>query len=174
MISTSQNIVQILETIQSFKIVQCQMHHEKVLTDSEENPIHNLLDDSLVFDRVNLCDATLRSKRLGCAHSGANLNFERVLEQLETALPQCTNQISGFKNEFKLLITKIYTTDHKVGHLEHDLALCKLNSNTYGKDNLEQSLRLLKIDHRELMNLLSKIKTDIEKLIKTEVNYSHI
>jgi len=66
MSSTSQHIFQILETIQSFQIVQCQMHHKKVLTDSDENPIHNILDDTLVFDRVNLCDATLRSKRLGC------------------------------------------------------------------------------------------------------------
>jgi len=148
--------------------------YKKVLTDSDENPIHNILDDTLVFDRVNLCDATLRSKRLGCAHSGANINFERVLEQLEAALPQCTNQISELKNEFKLLITKIYTLDHKVGHLEHDIALCKLNSNAYEKDKLEQSLRLLKTEHIPLMNLLSKIKTDIEKLIKTEVNYSHI
>lgn len=55
------------------------MHHEKVAIDVDENPIHNSLDDILVFDRVNLCGSKLRSKRLGCAHSGAKLNFERVL-----------------------------------------------------------------------------------------------
>jgi hypothetical protein len=73
------SILKILEAIQSFQIVQCQMHHEKVLTNSEANPIYNLLDGKLVFHRVNLCDRSLRNKRLGCAHSGVNLNFKRIL-----------------------------------------------------------------------------------------------
>ena len=171
---TSQNIFQILETVQSFQIAQCQMYHEKVVTDVDANPIHNLLDDAIVFNRVNLCDATHRKKRLGCAHSGVNLNFERVLEQLETALPQCKSQISEFKNEFKLVVTEIYALDHKVGNLEHDIAVCQLKFDTYGKDKLEHSLRLIKIEHKQLMNQLSEIKSDIEQLIKAKVNYSNI
>lgn len=174
MSNISQNIVQILETIQSYQIVQCQMHHEKVAMDVDANPIHNRLDDAIVFNRVNLCDAKHRNKRLGCAHSGINLNFERVLEQLQTLLPQCKKQISGFKKEFKTVVAKIYALDHKVGHLEHDLAACKLKFDACGKDKLEHTLQQLKTEHRQLMNLLSKIKSDIEQFIHTETNYGHI
>ena len=174
MSNTTHNIVEILEIIQSFQIVQCQMHHEKVAVDVNTRPIHNSLNGTLVFDRVNLCDKTLRNKRLGCAHSGANLNFERVLEQLETTLPQCKDQISKFTSAFTSVVTNIYALDHKVGYLEHDLAVCKLNFDTCGKDRLQNALHELKKDHREYMNLLLKIKTDIEQLIITEINYSNI
>ncbi|MEM5565919.1 hypothetical protein WNY78_12430 [Psychroserpens sp. AS72] len=172
--NTSQQISQILTTIQSFQIIQCQMHHEKVAVDVEGNPIQNALDDTLVFDRVNLCDLHLRNKRLGCAHSGVNIKFERVLEELKTIVPQCTNQISEFKNVFNSTVTKIYALDHKVGYLEHDIALCALNFDTIGKDKLEQSLRKLKMDHSQLMNKLSEIKSDIEQVVITESNYSQI
>jgi hypothetical protein len=168
------NIIQLFENLQSFQIVQCQMHHEQVLTNSDENPMYNVLEDKHVFDRVKLCDSAIRNKRLGCAHSGANLNFERVLEQLETVLPKCSNQILEYKNEFQSVVSKIYALDHKVGHLEHDIAVCTLNFDIHGKDKLEQILHVLKLEHTTLMNLLSTIKTDIEKLIQPEVNYSNI
>jgi hypothetical protein len=172
--STSQHIVQILETIQSFQIVQCQMHHEKVALDVNDKPIHNVQDDTMIFDRVNLCHKAIRNKRLGCAHSGANLNFEHVLEQLKIALPKCTNQISEFISAIRSTVIKIYTLDHQVGYLEHDIAVCKLNCDTYGKDKLEQSLVVLKANHKEYMSLLFKIKADIEQLIVSEINYSRI
>jgi hypothetical protein len=150
------------------------MHHEKVLANTDDRPIHHSLDNALVFDRVHLCVRSLRNKRLGCAHSRVNLNFERILEQLEIAVPQCMTQIFNYKNEFKSLIIKMYALDHKVGHLEHDIAVCKLNFDSYGNGKLEQVLLLLKTEHRQLVSLLSKIKTDIEQLIITEINYSYI
>ncbi|MEH6535323.1 MAG: hypothetical protein V7719_02945 [Psychroserpens sp.] len=168
------NILQILETIQSFQIVQCQMHHEKVVTDVDENPIHNLQDDTIVFNRVKLCEIKQRNKRLGCAHSGVNINFERVLDNLITALPQSIKQISESKNKFKSVVTKIYALDHKVGNLEHDLAICKLTNDDCGKDNLMASMRLLKTEHTTLMDQLSKIKADIERLIKININYNNL
>lgn len=166
------NIIKLLETIQSFQIVQCQMLHEKVAIGDDKKPISKSQDDTLVFDRASLCEIKHRNKRLGCAHSGVNINFERALEHLTAELPQCVNQISDFKNEFKSVVTKIYMIDHKVGNLEHDIAVCMLTFDDDGIDKLEQSMRVLKAEHRRLMNCLSKIKTDIEQLIKIELNYS--
>ncbi|MFT5846903.1 MAG: hypothetical protein ACJARX_001827 [Psychroserpens sp.] len=68
----------------------------------------------------------------------------------------------------------MYALDHKVGNLEHDIAVCKLNFDGFGNAKLEQVLMLLKTEHRQLMNLLLKNKTDIERLIITEINYSYI
>jgi hypothetical protein len=150
------------------------MHHEKVLTDLDEKPIHRSIGETLIFDRVKLCDVALRNKRLGCAHSGVNLNFEHVLDQLLIALPQCVKQISEFKSEFKSVILKIHTLDHNVGNLEHDIGMSKLSFDNFGKNNQEESLRFLKTEHDMLMKALKKIKTDIEQLTKTEINYSTI
>lgn len=72
------------------------------------------------------------------------------------------------------MVTEIYALDHKVGTLEHDIAVCQLKCDTYGKDKLKHSLRLIKIEHKQLMNQLLEIKSDIEQLIKVKVNYSSI
>ena len=166
------DIPELLEAIQSFQILQCEMQHEKVAIGLDRNPIHNFQDGVIVFDRVNLCDIKHRNRRLGCAHSCANTNFERVLDDLVIRLPQYVNQILAFKNEFKSVITLIYGLDHKVGNLEHDLAICKLNNDGQAKDEILSIQRLLKSEHRQLLHHLSKIKSDIEQLIKKELNYS--
>lgn len=141
------------------------MHHEKVASDTDAIPIHNVQDDTIVFNRVSLCNIKHRNKRLGCAHSKVNVNFQKVLDNLETTFPQGKNQISKFKNEFESVIMKIYTLDHKVGHLEHDIAMSKLNNDTNKETQLLKSMRLLKVEHKSLMNQLSKIKSDIEQFI---------
>ncbi|MDG5490029.1 hypothetical protein [Psychroserpens sp. SPM9] len=170
----SNSILQTLEALRSFQIVQCQMHHEKVATDQRNHPKYNLQDGVIVFNRVNLCDAKLRNKRLGCAHSKANLNFETVLDTLISNLPQCKHQMSTLKSEFKSVVTKIYALDHRVGHIEHERSLCQLNSDSKKEANLTESLGVLKTEHHVLMNQLLKIKTDIEQLIKLELNYSNL
>jgi hypothetical protein len=58
--------------------------------------------------------------------------------------------------------------------LEHDLGMSKLSFDNFGKNNQEESLRFLKTEHDMLMKALKKIKTDIEQLTKTEINYSTI
>ncbi|WP_040281250.1 hypothetical protein [Psychroserpens damuponensis] len=171
---TAKHISELLKRLHDFEVVQCQMLHEKVAVDGSGHPIGNIFDDTLVFNRVNLCKQSLRNKRLGCAHSRVNLKFEQFLDDLKTALPNCMSQISGYKTEFQTVVAKIYELDHKVGYLEHDIALCELNIDTCGKDKLQQSLRVLKTNHGKLMTLLSKIKSDIEELIYVEMNYSHI
>lgn len=166
------SISDLLQTIQSFQIVKCNMHHEKVRTDADGNLIYRTEDDHLFFDRVNLCDPKIRNWRLGCAHSKVNINFERFLEHVLTELPQKTNQILDLKTQFKAVISKIYNLDHKVGHLEHDLAVSALTSDNNNNESLMTSMSGFKIEHRRLMDCLSKIKSDIEQLIKSEINYN--
>nr|WP_321235758.1 hypothetical protein [uncultured Psychroserpens sp.] len=168
------NIPQILETIESFQIVKCDMFHEKVVVDVNERPIHRFQDDTIVFDRVKLCDIKHRNKRLGCAHSSVNIKFERVLEDLALALPECINQISELKNEFQSVVAEIYALDHKVGNLEHELAVCQLKSDTKEKDSIIVSMSLLKTEHRSFMTHLSKIKSDIEELIKDKCSNKNL
>jgi hypothetical protein len=93
------------------------MCHEKVLIDGSGNPIHNALGEMLIFDRGKLYDVKDRNKRLGCPHSGVNLNFELILEPLETDVPQCMTQILEYKNKFKTVVIKIYALDYKGGNL---------------------------------------------------------
>nr|WP_321225410.1 hypothetical protein [uncultured Psychroserpens sp.] len=168
--NTSSQITQILKTVKSFKVVQCQMHHEKVVVDTHGKPMFNSIENALVFKRVNLCKAAIRQKRLGCAHSSSNLNFEYILDDLKTIVPHCTRQISELKKEFKTIVSKIYAIDHKVGNVEHEIANSVLND-FFGKDKLEGNLHFLKIEHKELMQLLLGVKADIEQLINSEINY---
>lgn len=168
------NISELLERIKSFKIVKCNMHHEKVATNVDQKPIYKVLDDAVVFDRAHLCNIKDRNLRLGCAHSGVNLNFERLLESVATELPEISHHISDIKNEFNTVISNIYALDHRVGHLEHDLALCQLNSNKRQRETLMSSMTILKSEHRTYMDQLQNIKSDIEQLIKMELNYTSL
>jgi hypothetical protein len=169
----SNTVSQLLGTIESFHIVQCSMYHERVATDGNNNPVHKFQGDTMIFNRVNLCHVNERKLRLGCAHSSVNLNFEGVLERLAVELPQRMEQILSFKTEFQAVVTQIYTLDHKVGQLEHDLAVCRMTSDETLKVTIKNSMTVLKGEHRKLMTRLSEIKSDIEQLIIQELKYKN-
>ena len=159
------NIMETFDDIKSFDVVQCSMHHEKVAFDKKGSPIHSLQGNSVVFDRIQLCAPEYRCLNIGCAHSSSNIKFERLLEHLETLLPKDADQIMLFKNQFQSTITKIYALDHKVGHLEHELALCLLKPNHDRNRHLKASMAILKSEHKGLICELSRIKSDIEQFI---------
>ncbi|MCK8480884.1 hypothetical protein [Psychroserpens algicola] len=166
-------VQQLLKTLQDFQVVKCNMHHERVLTDLSNNPMFRKQDDAIIFDRVNLCPMKDRKLRLGCAHSPVNINFERHLKCLAAELPELQDQILNFTSQFKTVVSKIYMLDHNVGHIERDLAMCKLNSDDSKQEKLNRNLEDLKVQHRLFMTRLSEIKSDIEGLIVADLNYSN-
>ncbi|MCD2260746.1 hypothetical protein [Psychroserpens luteolus] len=168
-----ENISNLLEKIQAFQVVKCNMHHERVAFDSHKKPIYRQTDKDIFFDRVSLCDVKHRKLRLGCAHSSVNMNFIRLLESLEQELPQQSPQFLVFKETFNDLISKIYALDHKKGQLEHDLALFKITSDIDGNEQLKTVSKTLKAEHEMLMDQLLVIKSDIELFIKTILNNTY-
>ena len=69
------------------------------------------------YERVPLCEITVRSKRLGCAHSSSNNNFLHLIDELKTD----DQEIVKLKREISDLIIQIYALDHKKGDLEKEL-----------------------------------------------------
>ncbi|WP_047548048.1 hypothetical protein [Psychroserpens sp. Hel_I_66] len=162
---SAKDISQLLEFIQSFQVVKCNMHHEGVAVDEDNHPIFRSENNTIIFKRINLCDPKLRSIRLGCAHSHSNLNFQNALDHLSKALPEYKEHISEVKKRFILIISKIYELDHKVGHLEHDTALVKIENDLCPSISMKADLQDLKLEHRQLMDQLLNIKTEIENLM---------
>ena len=163
--SSNNHITQFLEKIQAFQVVTCNMHHERVAFDKDRQPLYKKTGDNISFTRQRLCNLTLRKERLGCAHSNANMNFIRLLDDLATHLPTYSNQILRFKHNCSTLITNIYKLDHEKGQLEHNLALCKLTVNLHQEDQLAVISKQLKDRHEQLMEELSVLKSDIELFI---------
>ena len=167
------DIQSIYENIEQLQVVKCGMFHEGVAINADGTPKHTTMDGVTVFDRMPLCDTQLRNVRLGCAHSGVNVKFENSLDKLIAFMPHNSEMISNFKTSFGVTITKIYTTDHQMGHLEHQLGQCEIDELMDEKAVLEGSKVLLKEKHDGLMSQLKRLKTDIELFIKTELNKQH-
>ncbi|WP_157717089.1 hypothetical protein [Formosa sp. Hel1_31_208] len=167
------DIQSIYENIEQLQVVKCGMFHEGVAINPDGTPKYSTMDSVTVFDRLPLCTHELRNVRLGCAHSGVNVKFESTLDKLIALMPHKSEIISSLKTSFSATITKIYTTDHQMGHLEHQLGHCQIDGLMHERAKLEESKALLKEKHDGLMNQLKQLKTDIELFIKNELNKHH-
>lgn len=166
---TSEEITSKLEQISELQIVKCAMHHEGVVLDSEGNPKYTELDGKIIFNRVPLCNSNIRKTRLGCAHGSANRTFEQLVRHLIKAYPKRSTGLIQLQNILSSVINKIYATDHKMGFLEHDLALCLFENNEFTHQKLLQKRQDLRTIHDGLLDQLQIVKSDIEMFIRKEL-----
>lgn len=140
--------------LSGFKIVKCDMYHEKIQVDSRFNePILTIQESEKIYLRNNLCSFKLRSERQGCAHSNANLNFIQLVDQLNDD----DKKVTDIKTKIEQLITEIYQLDHEKGALEKEIHECSLDKLLSVQKNLSKSI----IKHRELMSHLESLKNQL-------------
>lgn len=147
---------EIKNQLESFETAECGLFHETVLIDkSTGKPIKNIIGDEAHYERVQLCPANIRNKRLGCAHSKANHNFFNLIAVLKT---EDENIIQGNKN-IEALFQKIYMLDHEKGDLEKDLV------ETDDKESVQTKIETCISNHSEIIQTLKQEKNQLIKLI---------
>ena len=151
-------ILQIKNKIEQFHVVKCDMYHEKIKMDNTGQPILNRTSNDSYYERMNLCETSERSKRLGCAHSSSNNNFLNLIDQLKTD----DQKIVDLKKEISDLILQVYTLDHKKGELEKELVISLGNDNVK-KESIKIQERLTDsiLTHRKLMDELKMLRNKL-------------
>lgn len=149
---------EIIEKIEEFEVFQCGLYHEKVKIDTTTKlPVKSNSVDEDCFSRVNLCDSRLRRKRLGCAHSSANYQFNNLINSIGII----TDDIKETKDTLNATILKIYQLDHKKGDLEKEFAKAIQNKDTDLKKSIQNKISNCIKLHKTFMNTLNVLKTDI-------------
>ena len=144
--------------LSNFKVIKCDMHHEKIQVKSDSNePIFNFQESKKTYVRNNLCPYKLRSERLGCAHSSANSNFIGLIDQLNSN----DLRISELKTDVQSLINEVYKLDHEKGELEKEIHECSNER----LESVEQELTTAIVKHRKMMCDLNALKTQLLSLI---------
>lgn len=149
---------QIKEALTVFKTVSCKMYHEKVLTDATTGlPQTQPSPDGITFPRVSLC--ITRHHHIGCAHTKANIHFNRLLDQL----PQ--QEFSYLQGQFNELINQIYFLDHQKGEAEKQLAILQLEPSPcqVAIEQQNTSIKQMETTHDKLIQQLSVLKDSILK-----------
>ncbi|MBO6607911.1 hypothetical protein [Psychroserpens sp.] len=153
------------DKLSDFQIVKCRMFHESIALDAQGNPSYKRIGNDQIFDRVSLCDHNIRRKRLGCAHTGANIKFEQLLEALAENHPKYASEILELRDQFNSTISRIYTVDHEMGFLERDLAISSINNDTKEAHRLSQKKEQLVDTHDKLMEELMLLRVEVERFI---------
>lgn len=152
-------ILQIKNKIEQFQVIKCDMYHEKVKVDAQTG--HPIMKSSTIesyYERVPLCEITVRSKRLGCAHSSSNNNFLHLIDEINTD----DQEIVKLKKEISDLIIQIYALDHKKGDLEKELMDSLSNDEVKKMQiNVKEKLADCILAHRKLMDELKILKTNL-------------
>jgi hypothetical protein len=151
-------ISELKNALNSFKVVPCKMHHERVLLDAKTGaPVKSDIGLDEIFTRVQLCNIDLRTERLGCAHTVAQKTFNGLLETMAAQ----DVDIQSLQVQFNEVILKIYLLDHKKGDLEIEYARC-LDSGTSLdeiQNRIDKSIQL----HDSLISQLQEVKNNIIK-----------
>ncbi len=151
---------EIKQELSTFVTVQCGLYHEKVALNPETKmPIITQIDSEVACTRVQLCPANLRSKRLGCAHSFANDNFNKLINELESE----NSEITELQAKIKQIILKIYMLDHEKGNLEKDHAKSVMfhSSNKSQQENIQTKIEQCLAQHFILISELESTKNKI-------------
>ncbi|HAS46576.1 MAG TPA: hypothetical protein DCS93_39200 [Microscillaceae bacterium] len=160
---------QIKEALKAFKTVACKMYHEKVALDTITGlPETQSSPDGITFTRVSLCAA--RHHRIGCAHTKANSQFNRLLDQLPR------EEFAALQTQFNELINQIYFLDHQKGDAEKQLAMLLLAPSPDQVTIQQQNTAIeqLEVRHDQLIHQLSilrdEILTQLDQLILSETS----
>lgn len=149
---------QIKEALATFKTVSCKMYHEKVAFDTSTGlPQTQPATDRVTFIPVSLCAA--RHERIGCAHTKANSQFNRWLDQLPR------QEFAPLQVKFNEVVNQIYFLDHQKGEAEKQLAVLLLATSPDQAAIQQQKIVIeqLEIHHHQFISQLSILKDDILK-----------
>lgn len=155
---------EIKSNLEEFELFQCGMYHEKVRLDTKTKlPLKtNIIGDNQ-FLRIDLCNSKLRKKRLGCAHSSANYNFNELINKIEID----SIHIKEIQRKINETILNIYELDHKKGNLEKDFAEIVLNiiPNLETRNNIQNKIGVCINLHRNYIDTLKVLKEELINII---------
>ncbi|ARV14485.1 hypothetical protein [Polaribacter sp. SA4-12] len=164
----------IKSNLEDFELFQCGMYHEKVRLDPKTKlPLKTNIIGENQFLRIDLCNSKLRKKRLGCAHSSANLNFNELINKIEID----SIHIKEIQIKINETILNIYELDHKKGNLEKEFAEVLLNTipNLETRNNIQNKIGICISLHRDYIATLKVLKDEliniIDQTIKNETKF---
>jgi hypothetical protein len=110
------------EEIATLCIVKCRMSHERVVRDGESGlPVICRFPEGS-YQRVGLCTAEIRAKRLGCSHTSARIKLDDAIKKLATSYRGNNAASLLFSSELVWLNNAIHLLDHRKGEAEKSLA----------------------------------------------------
>lgn len=152
------SLEEIKNKLAAYEIVYCGMHHEKVALDPDSGkPLSDGDPNNPVYQRVALCDTSLRRVRLGCSHTSANNAFGNQLAVLCDTHPE----FQPLKQKFDNKILALYSLDHRKGNLEAELAGLLDGRLPANKEKIETQLEQCVTEHGGLMSDLKTIRDNI-------------
>lgn len=156
------SIQDIRNELDAFELVKCGLRHELVKLDAETKlPLKHTSSIETQFQRIDLCSNIIRNKRLGCAHSASNVNFNRLIDALNTE----NTEIKTIQKKINDQILDIYALDHKKGDLEKEYAIC-LDKQMSTQDVDKQLKECITI-HSAYIDNLKTLKTNLITSIDT-------
>ena len=140
--------------IEAFELVPCGLYHELVERDANNQPVMNTFSEENTFQRIQLCPSAIRRKRLGCAHSVSNTNFNDILNPLAEQF----EEIKELQTKANNVILNIYALDHKKGDLEKEVAEQLIGMSSRSKEAINADIKRCIADHTEQVHALQNIK----------------
>lgn len=152
------SLSEIKSTIENFRTVECGLYHETVTTD-EQGPKKKVIAEEEIFERVSLCKNEDRRVRLGCAHSMANSEFDRILGSTQLQQPE----IQELRKEFNRICMEIYRLDHKMGDLQKEYAqfLDVGEEGSIKFNGIEKEIKEARDAHGKFIRELTKIRDKV-------------
>jgi hypothetical protein len=162
-------LLQWREKLSAYQTVSCKLMHEQVTQLNEDSITADIDLDQLRVIRKGFCNASLRRRSLGCAHTMANDMFVRlVISVYETGILQTTSSPSVIND----LVLKIYLIDHEKGRIEKRKALVQLQKDSQELINIQNALLDIISRHQNAIDELEKVRQDImHQLDKVIANY---
>lgn len=162
-------LLQFYEALKTFQTFSCGLMHEQVQELRAETITDECDIDEVRAVRKGFCDAAMRRRTLGCAHSIANFNFSSLADKaydmglLQGALPPAAL--------IDTLVAQIYLMDHEKGRVEKEKALAVLRQDTTEMRRTENAIRDIITRHGHAVAELEQLRCDmiqqIEVAIKT-------
>lgn len=159
-----EKLKEIHRELSMFKVVKCDMVHEKVLL-SKESGLPAEANGLSTLVRRDLCHKSVRDVRLGCAHSISNYGFNKLVGQLA----RHHQEFEKYPSEFDGIFLKIYQIDHLKGDLEKNLAESLLEEDDSKKKASEEVIGDVVENHRSLLAQLDVLRLEVLQLLGEKI-----
>ena len=175
----TQMIDQIRKELENFEFIHCGMAHEKIQRESDGiSPLHDCAADH-GLKRVTYCNAQVRSRRMGCAHTTARIKFLEILDKVpKTGLS--SEKVEAWKQQvsdldFAIIQVDQRKSDSELQHAQKSIELC--DSPTKQAEISADLHKLNKVidnqinEHGNYLNQLKSLRDEVlEFLASAELN----
>lgn len=160
------------QQLSGFRTLQCAQSHEKIVeivkVDRESNELEHDDHPGWRLEIRGLCSKELRNATIGCSHSMAPINYNRIVNGLIEQ--QIISEASVPLQEINNLIHRIYLMDHEKGRLEKQLAVFR-NSDGPAQEIGDITVKLdgLREEHVVLIKELDSLHQQVLQVLGKQI-----